>query len=114
MITTVIHHHHHYELLQLVPVLNTSLQSAQDGVYNLICFALAPKIRGKNLSFSDDMIHCGVDTVCGILVSKVTEHQCSRSYRGKRVRDSLAFDVRSGAVHTAKYGNKKSVSSMEV
>ncbi len=83
------------------------LQSAQDSLYNLICFALSPKIWCENLSFPDDVIHSCVDAIRSILVSKVTEHQRGRSYRGKRVRNSLAFDVRSRAVHAAKCGNKK-------
>jgi hypothetical protein len=50
------------------------LQTTQDGLYNFICFALASKIGGENLSFPDDMIHSRVNAVRGILVSKVTEH----------------------------------------
>ena len=57
------------------------------------------------------MIHCRVYSVRGILVSKVTEHQRRRSYRGKGVCDPTAFNVRSGAMHTA--GNKKKSDSYE-
>jgi hypothetical protein len=34
----------------------SKLQSAQDSLYNLVCFALALKIRAENPSLSDDMI----------------------------------------------------------
>ena len=59
-----------------------SLHSAQDGLYNFIRFALSSKIWGQSLSFPDDIIHCHVYAIRGIFVSKVTEHQRRRSYRG--------------------------------
>jgi len=65
----------------IIPI-DTCLQPAQHSIYHLIRLAPASKIWGQSLSLPYDTVHGRVYAIRGIFISKVTEHQSGRSYRG--------------------------------
>lgn len=78
----------------------TPLNPLQNRVHHIIRAALSTEVRRQHLALPDHRIHRSVNSISTLFVPKMTQHQSSRTNGSQRVRDSLALNVRRGAVDT--------------
>lgn len=55
------------------------LKLAQNSLEYFVCGACALEIRSENPAFSDNLVHCDIESIGAFDVAKVAKHQCSRS-----------------------------------